>query len=235
VQQQSRDDLRTVRLGLELERGDHAEVAAAAANRPEQIRVLIGAGAAQAPVGRDDFGRDQVVGREAVAARDPAEPAAEREPGDPGRRDDPAGHDQPERLRRAVHVGPGGAGLDLHATGRRIDLDASRGREVQHQAVIAERGAGDVVAATADRQRQAAVPDEADAGGDLVGILGPDDQRRPALDHPVPDPVRLVVVGAPGPKCGVTQSGGERGETVAVAGDGRGPYRRGVGHGFCSR
>src|SRR5690606_25711250 len=136
--------------GLELERGDDAEVAAAAPDRPEQIRVLVGARAAHLAVGGDDLHRKQVVGGEAITPADPAEAAAEREPGDAGRRDDAARHDQPVRLRGAIDVGPGGARLHPHTAAGGIDLDAPLGREIDHHAAVAQRGAGDVVAAAPD-------------------------------------------------------------------------------------
>ena len=44
-----------------LELGDHAEVAAAAAQRPEQVRVLLGAGPQHLAGGGDDLGGQQVV------------------------------------------------------------------------------------------------------------------------------------------------------------------------------
>jgi hypothetical protein len=45
-----------------LERGNHAKVAAAAAQRPKQVRVLVGAGPQESAVCRDDIRRDEVVG-----------------------------------------------------------------------------------------------------------------------------------------------------------------------------
>ena len=50
-------------IGVEsvLERGHQAQVAAAAAQAPEQIGVLGGAGREEAPVGGDDIGRQEIV------------------------------------------------------------------------------------------------------------------------------------------------------------------------------
>jgi hypothetical protein len=50
-------DHRADRVELELERGHYAEVPAAAAQRPEQVRVLRPAGGDEAAVGGDDVGR----------------------------------------------------------------------------------------------------------------------------------------------------------------------------------
>ena len=79
----------------ELEGGDHAEVAAAAADGPEQVRVLTGRGPPHPAVGGDHLGRDQVVDAEPVFAGQPAHAAAQREPGHAGVADQPGGHGQP--------------------------------------------------------------------------------------------------------------------------------------------
>src|SRR6266498_3402619 len=52
-------------------RSDHAEVAAAAAERPEELLVLALARRQQPAVRRDDVGRDEVVAGEPVLRRDP--------------------------------------------------------------------------------------------------------------------------------------------------------------------
>ena len=64
----------------ELELGDDAEVAAATAQRPEQIGVLVGRRAQYLAVGGDDLGGLQAVDGEAVAAHQAADAAAEGEP-----------------------------------------------------------------------------------------------------------------------------------------------------------
>jgi hypothetical protein len=57
------EDVRTKRMELELEGRNDAEIAAAAPQRPEEIRVLVLAGANQLRVGGDDIGRDEIVDR----------------------------------------------------------------------------------------------------------------------------------------------------------------------------
>ena len=90
----------------ELERGDHAEVAAAATQRPEQVGVLVLGRAQPLAVGRHDIDREEVVDRETVLAHQPADATAEREPGDAGVAHDSAGGRQTVRLRLAVDVAP---------------------------------------------------------------------------------------------------------------------------------
>ncbi len=90
---------------VELELRDDAEVAAATAQSPEQVRVVGLARVDEPAVRRDDVGRDEVVAREAELAHRPADAAAEREPGDTGGRDEAARRREPVRLGLVVDVG----------------------------------------------------------------------------------------------------------------------------------
>jgi hypothetical protein len=69
---------------LILERGDDAEVAAAAAQAPEEVLVLRGAGRQEPAVGSDHIRRDEIIDGQPVLAGQPAEAAAEGEAGDAG-------------------------------------------------------------------------------------------------------------------------------------------------------
>ena len=73
---------RADRMQGEPERGDDAEVAAAASQRPEQIGVFVGGRVDDAPLGGDHFGGKQVVDGEPVFAHEEADAAAEGEAGD---------------------------------------------------------------------------------------------------------------------------------------------------------
>src|SRR5690606_29734079 len=140
---------------------DDADVAAAAAQRPEQVGVRVGAGFDQATVGGDDVGFDQVVEREAEAAREVAEAAAEGEPGHAGGRDDAGGRGQAEGMRGVVDVAPERATADARGAGLRVDVDVAHGGEVDDQAAIDGALAGDVVAAAANGEGQIVVAGEA--------------------------------------------------------------------------
>ena len=74
---QARKDLGTDRMRLELEGGDHAEVAAAAPEPPKEIGVLRFARDHDAPVRQHDPCREQVVDGHPVLATEPSEPAPE--------------------------------------------------------------------------------------------------------------------------------------------------------------
>ena len=68
-----------------VEAGDDAEVAAAAPDRPEEVRVALGVDLEHAAVGGHDLGTEQVVDRQTVLAHEVADAAAERESPDPDR------------------------------------------------------------------------------------------------------------------------------------------------------
>ena len=110
---------RADRMQPELERGHDAEVAAAAAQAPEQLGVLVLAGVHELAVGGDDVGGEQVVAGQAELAHQPADAAAEREPGDPGGGHEPAGDGEPEGLRLVVEVRPRAAALGDGGAARR--------------------------------------------------------------------------------------------------------------------
>ena len=83
-EQRAAEDLAD-RVELELEPRDDTEVAAAAADRPEQVGMRVRAGGDLPAVGRDDLDRLEGVDGQAVLADQPADPAAEGQPGDADR------------------------------------------------------------------------------------------------------------------------------------------------------
>ena len=105
------------------ERGDDAEVAAAAADRPEQVGVLVGARADALAAGQHELGLEQVVDRQAALAGQVAEAAAEGQAADAGRRDDPARRGEAVLVGGGVDLAPGAAAADADGPGLRVDLD----------------------------------------------------------------------------------------------------------------
>ena len=88
----------------ELELGHDAKVAAAAADRPEQVRVPLVVDLQDSPVRDHDLSGDQVVDRKAAEAREPAHSSAEGEPADAGVTDHSRRSGQAVRLGRGVEV-----------------------------------------------------------------------------------------------------------------------------------
>ena len=182
----------------EQERRDDAEVAAAAADRPVQVGVLVRARADALAVREHELGLEQVVDREPEGARQVPETAAEREPADAGGRDDAAGGRQSVLAGRAVDLAPRAAAADADGARLRVDLDVAQQREVDHDAVVARPQPGAVVPAAADREQQVVLAREPDGPGHVGGAGAARDQRRPLVDHRVVDLAGLVVVGVLG-------------------------------------
>src|SRR5680860_889900 len=76
------------RVQLVLERGDDAEVAAASAQSPEEVTVVVLACSEHFSVSSDDLGGHEVVARESVLTRKISDPPSEGQPRDPRRADD---------------------------------------------------------------------------------------------------------------------------------------------------
>jgi hypothetical protein len=181
------------RMQLELQRGDHAEVAAAPAQRPEQVLVLLLAGHQEAAVGGHHVGRDQVVAGQPEPAGQVADAAAQGEPAHAGCRDDATGRGQAERVGCGVEVTPGGAALGPRPLARRVDPDAAHAREVDDHAVVDRAEPRDAVGAAADGQIEVVLTGEVDRRDDVARVRRPDHGSRPAVDHRVVDLAGVLV------------------------------------------
>ena len=193
IHDEARVDLRPDRMQRELERGHHAEVAAAAADRPEQLRFLGRRGDALAAVCGDDVGGDQVVDGHAVLARQPAEAATQAQARHAGRRVDAERRRQAEGLRFAVEVAEQRARRDARSALLRVDMHAALRGLVDHQRAVGHRVAGDVMAAAAHRQAHLVLAREGQCVAHVLRVQAARDDRRPALGHAVPDLARGVV------------------------------------------
>ena len=167
--------------------------------------LLVGARRHPLAVGGDDLRGEQVVARGPVLAGDPAEPAAEGQAGHAGERDVAGWRGEAEGLRRAVDVAQQSAGAHACRPSDGVDLDRPLGREVDDHAGVAHRVAGDVVAPAPHGQRQPVLAREAHRRDDVVLVSAPGDERRPAIDHAVPDAPRGFVL----PVAGTDQHPGE--------------------------
>jgi hypothetical protein len=194
VLQATADDRRE-RMEAEGEPGRHAEVAATAAEPPQQFGRLLLVGENHVSSGRDDLGGDQVVAGEAVLRGEVADPTAERKPSDSGRPNDAAGRDQAAGLRRGVEVEPGRAALGASEPCVDIDLDLPHPREVDHEAVVDGTMSGRVVAAAADGDLQTVMLGEVQGRRHVAGIRAPRDRRRPAVHQQVEAETRPRILG----------------------------------------
>ncbi len=183
------------RMQLESEARRDAEVAASAADRPEQVRVMLGVDAQELAVGGHDVGREQGVDRQSVLADEIADTAAERDPAEPDRTRVPeAGREVMGRRRGRVLTG-GQSGLGPGGPPVHVDLERLHVAQIEHDAVVDHGVSRAAVAAAADREREPGLAGEVDDMGDIVGVGWPDDDHWPAIDATRDDGPGLVVLG----------------------------------------
>jgi hypothetical protein len=107
-----------------LERRRNPEIAAATANRPEQIRVLVDARAFDSAVRHYHLGRSQVIERQTVFRHQPTQTPTEREPRDARASDDAPGRRQTVDLRLAIELTPKDTTLGARHAGEPVDVDS---------------------------------------------------------------------------------------------------------------
>jgi hypothetical protein len=177
------------------ELGDDAEVAAAAAQCPEQVGVLTLAGGDDAAVGQHDLSGDQVVAGQAVRPIQVPDAAAEGESADTGGGDDASGGGQPVRNGGVVHHGPGGAAAHPRGVVRGVDLDAGQAGQVDDDRVVGGAEPGHAVPAAADRDGTAGGDGVRHGGLHVLGAGAADDGLRPGVDHEVVYVAGVFVLG----------------------------------------
>ena len=185
---------RADRVQGEGEAGDGAEVPAAAAQRPEQLRVLPRRDAQDFRVGGDDLCGEQVVAAQPEHAVQPADPAAQRDAAHADRGHVGTGHGQARRLGGLVHHAPGRAAADGgHAP---VWVDSHRGHrgQVEHQCAVGDGPAGVIVPAAADADRQPQVGGEPDRRLDIGHRHRLGDERGPVIVAGIPHLPRGVVL-----------------------------------------
>jgi hypothetical protein len=185
-------------MGAVLERGYDAEVAAAAAQGPEQLGVGIVAGRDDLTGGQDHLGRQQVVDGQPIAAHQPALTATQGQARDPRARDRAAGRCEPKRRGCSIELADEYAWLRSDRLPDWIDVDALHRRQVDHQSFVGDGLSGDVVAASAYGDLQSLLAAEVDRVDHVCGAKAAGDQGGSLVDEAVVDAPRLVVVGGAG-------------------------------------
>ena len=161
---------RTDGMQPELERGDDAEIGAGSAHTPEEVGVLVLAGADDLSVRGDEFDRQHVIGREPVLALKASHPAAEREPGDAGVTHVTERTGKPESLGFSIEITAEGASVDSGEARLRIDTDLPHPREVDNDSAIAGREPSDAVAARPHGNHEILLPSESHSFDDVGGV-----------------------------------------------------------------
>jgi hypothetical protein len=172
-------------------------------------------------VGRHDLDGLHAVAGPAVPSGEIPEPAAQRKPGDPRGGDEAEWGGEPMQLGLPVHIAEQAAGLRPRAARHRVDPHTAHRRHVEQEPAVAHGEPGNVVPAALYRQREVACPCELDAGDDVRRPETADHERRPAIDHAVPDGACLVVPWIAGPHERAPQAGCQRGNLAAAWSRGR--------------
>ena len=172
-------------MAAERERRDDAEVAAAPAQGPEEIRLSLGVGLHDRAVGQDDCRRDEIVDREPQCPRQMSNASAEGEPTDARGADDSDGNAQPVLMRGVEHVLEQRPASDPRQLRRRVDLDRVHLREIDHQPAVDAAQAAAVVAAAAHGDPEAVLDAVAQRRGDVRLVGAVRDRGRTLVDHRV--------------------------------------------------
>ena len=127
-------------------------------NRSSLSRLLA---VTQAAVGGHNVHCGHVVAGKTVLADQPAHSAAKSQAGNAGRGDDAHRGGETEGLRFTIELADGQAWFGTNGAAGRIDANALHGREIDHQAVVADCLAGNAVTAATHRHRQTVLTGEA--------------------------------------------------------------------------
>ncbi len=119
---------------LNHEFGHKAKVLSRAPQAPEEIAVLVFAGAEDLAAREDDFTGDQVVGDEAVGSAEESIAAASGQSADSGISDISTNGGEAVLLGRIVDVGPLGAAWDGEDSADGVDMNGAHGGEVDDYA-----------------------------------------------------------------------------------------------------
>jgi hypothetical protein len=180
------------------QRGHDAEVAAAAAQRPEQVGLRVGTGCHAPPVRQHDFGAEQVVRSEAAGAAERAVAAAQ---GQAGHADGAAvAHcrDQVVGAGGGGHVlGPGAARDGGHKR-LRVHRHTTHTGEVGDEPTAAQGPPRPVMPAAPHRQRQAVAPRGTQRRLHVLRLFAERDHCRAAAHGAVPHAAALVIELVPG-------------------------------------
>ena len=185
------------RMQAELQPGHDAEVASPTTDRPEEVRLRVGVGAHESPVGGHDVGGEQAVDRQAVLADEEPDASSHRDPADA----DGAG--VPEPGRETVSAGRHGvlrgreSRSDPRGRTRNVDLESAHVRQVELDPAVGAAVPGPAMAATAHRELEPGLPGEPDGPRDVLIAGCSHDDRRAQIVPAVEDLTRFVVPGLP--------------------------------------
>src|SRR5260370_41469617 len=174
-------------MGLELERSDNAEISSSAAERPEEIVVFRSAGSEHFAVGCDHLRRQQIVDGHPVFTDQPANTTSESQATNTSLGHDATRDCKPEDMRFSINITKSRSALYLNSAGCVIHENGPHSGKVDHQAVVAERTAANIVAAATNSRRQIVRAPEIDRGNHVSSAGAPSDHPRMFANACIPD------------------------------------------------
>jgi hypothetical protein len=170
----------------------------ATAQRPEQLRVVLGVDVQLLAVAGDDVEGQDRVAAHAEGAREPADAAAERVA-------DEAHVGRGARQRgeaklggRCRQVDAQRTGLDAGAATLEVDLDVAHQARAEQDRLVDASAGGGIVARALRGDAQAVIAGEAHDGSDVVGRARLGDEDRALVNAEVPRQAGVVVAGVAG-------------------------------------
>ena len=100
---------------------DDAKIAAAAAKRPEQIGIFVGARFYKFAVGQDHIDRKQIIDAQSAFSGEMTDAAAQGQSADASCRNDSAWRSESERVGGVINVAPDASAAYCHNARRGID------------------------------------------------------------------------------------------------------------------
>jgi len=178
---------------LKLQRGDDPEIAASAANCPEEIFIFTDADCQVFALGSHQVGGDHVVAAQPVLAHQPPDPPAQGKAANSGGRDDTARGGEAIFFGFAVERRPRGATLNERGLPAGVDLDGIHQREIDHQDAVGDGLARDAVATSANGDGKPELSGEANHLHKIGDAGRTDNRARLAVDHSVPHAPNALV------------------------------------------
>ena len=205
-------------VGTEHEAGDDTEIAAAAAQSPEQVRILCRARGPETTVGCHDVGGNEIVDGQSTLPCEVARAAAQGQPAHAGGRDDAEGYGEAEGMGGVVDIARGTAGFDANGPRGWVDMHALHTREVDDQAILDAAQARTIVAAAANGDVELVVASEIDGGDDVGDVGAAGDQPWMLVDHAVVKLARFLVVRISAPDDRAAHGARKTGDGIFVHG-----------------
>src|SRR5258708_23583569 len=151
-------------MGLEFERSDNAEISASPAESPKEIIVFRSAGSEHFAVGCDHLQRQQIVDGHPVFTDQPANTTSESQATNTSLGHDATRDCKPENMRFSINITKSRSALYSNSAGCVIHQNGPHSGQDDHQAVVAERTAANIVAAATNSRRQIPHPHAIDPG-----------------------------------------------------------------------